>query len=160
MSASIEVVPGVPPECHSSISAGQARPSLSRQRMDEITPCFVSAKGYPTTHFDMDSVEALGLIKMDILAQGGLAVMRDAKQSIEARGNSVDLEGLEPWQDPNVWEMISSGGARAVHHIESPAMTTLCQMCNVNEIDGLIAIVSVIRPGADGNAKRRSGARS
>ena len=57
---------------------------LSRQRMDEITPCFISAKGYPTTHFDMDSVEAVGLIKMDILAQGGLAVMRDVEQMVKA----------------------------------------------------------------------------
>src|SRR3989442_12912619 len=55
---------------------------LSRQPMDEIPPCFVSAKGYPTTHFDMDSVEAVGLVKMDILAQGGLAVMRDVQQML------------------------------------------------------------------------------
>jgi hypothetical protein len=38
-----------------------------------------------------------------------------------------------------------SGGARAVHHIESPAMTSLCRQCNVRDIDTLIAIVSVIR---------------
>src|SRR6266516_2958014 len=60
----------------------------------------------------------------------------------------------EPWQDPQVWEMIASGGARAVHHIESPAMTSLCRMCNVREIDGLIAIVSVIRPGAANEGKK------
>jgi len=35
-----------------------------------------------------------------------------------------------------------------VHHIESPAMISLCKMCNVRDIDTLIAIVSVIRPGA------------
>src|SRR5208283_2679917 len=56
---------------------------LSRQPMLELTPCFVSAKGYPTTHFDMDSVEAVGLVKMDVLAQGGLAVMRDVKEMLE-----------------------------------------------------------------------------
>jgi DNA polymerase III alpha subunit len=50
--------------------------------------------------------------------------------------------------------MIASGGARAVHHIESPAMTSLCQMTNVREIDGLIAIVSVIRPGAANEQKK------
>jgi error-prone DNA polymerase len=50
--------------------------------------------------------------------------------------------------------MIASGGARAVHHIESPAMTSLCRMCNVREIDGLIAIVSVIRPGAANEGKK------
>jgi error-prone DNA polymerase len=127
---------------------------LSRQPMRELTPTFIANKGYATAHFDMDSVEAIGLVKMDILAQGGLAAMRDVKQMLSARGTEIDLEGLEPWRDQEVWEMIASGGARAVHHIESPAMTSLCRMCNVNEIDGLIAIVSVIRPGAANEGKK------
>src|SRR5258706_3936215 len=42
---------------------------LSRQPMHELTPTFIANQGYATTHFDMDSVEAVGLIKMDILAQ-------------------------------------------------------------------------------------------
>ncbi|HOX58843.1 MAG TPA: DNA polymerase IV [Candidatus Paceibacterota bacterium] len=179
---------------------------LSRQPMHELTPTFISNKGYPTTHFDMDAVEAIGLVKVDVLAQGGLAVMRDAKASLAGRGVEVDLQtctarqrvtdtsksaplsaesrppheprfdgysphsdplslrrgesaprtedGLEPWQAPQVWETISSGGARAVHHIESPAMTSLCRQCNVRDIDTLIAIVSVIRPGAANEGKK------
>jgi DNA-directed DNA polymerase III PolC len=144
---------------------------LSRQPMHELTPTFIANKGCSTTHFDMDSVEAIGLVKMDILAQGGLAAMRDVKAMLDHRGIEVDLERCvagdkskvqllpgpqapEPWQDPNVWEMIASGGARAVHHIESPAMTSLCRMSNVREIDGLIAIVSVIRPGAANEGKK------
>jgi error-prone DNA polymerase len=127
---------------------------LSRQAMCELTPTFIANKGWPTTHLDMEAVEAVGLVKMDILAQGGLAVMRDAGQSLAGRGITVDLPGLEPWQDPAVWDMIASGNARAVHHIESPAMTSLCRMCNVREIDGLVAIVSVIRPGAANEQKK------
>ena len=50
--------------------------------------------------------------------------------------------------------MIAGGGSRAVHHIESPAMVGLCRMCNVRDIDGLIAIVSVIRPGAANEQKK------
>jgi error-prone DNA polymerase len=126
---------------------------LSRQPMHELTPVFISNKGYPTTHFDMDAVEVIGLVKIDVLAQGGLAVMRDVKASLAKRGVTVDLNALEPWQDPQVWEMIS-GGARAVHHIESPAMTGLCRQCNVRDIDTLIAIVSVIRPGAANEGKK------
>ena len=129
---------------------------LSRSPINDLVPCFVSNKGYPTTHYDMDAVEAIGLVKIDILAQGGLAAMRDARQSLSQRGISVDLGGLEPWRDENVWQMIASGGARAVHHIESPAMISLCQMCDVREIDGLIAIVSVIRPGAANENKKRT----
>jgi len=126
---------------------------LSRQTIPELTPTFISNKGYPTTHFDMDAVEAIGLVKVDVLAQGGLAAMRDVKASLAKRGITVDLNALEPWQDPQVWELIS-GGARAVHHIESPAMTSLCRQTNVRDIDTLIAIVSVIRPGAANEGKK------
>ncbi|MHB1308889.1 MAG: DNA polymerase IV [Limisphaerales bacterium] len=129
---------------------------LSCQPMSELTPTFISHKGLPTTHYDMDAVEELGLVKMDILAQGGLAVMRDAKASLAKRGIEVDLEALEPWTDEAVWEMIAGGGARAVHHIESPAMISLCRMTDVREIDGLVAIVSVIRPGAANESKKLS----
>jgi DNA-directed DNA polymerase III PolC len=127
---------------------------LSRQPIHELTPTFISNKGYPTTHYDMDAVEMIGLIKMDVLAQGGLAVMRDMDKILSERGIKIDLGALEPWQDEEVWEMIASGGARAVHHIESPAMVSLCRMCDVWEIDGLIAIVSVIRPGAANEQKK------
>ena len=145
---------------------------LSRQPMHELTPTFIANKGYATTHFDMDGVEAVGLVKMDILAQGGLAAMRDVKAMLDRRGLVVDLDrcvarnksdgsllignpqAREPWQDANVWEMIAGGNARAVHHIESPAMTSLCRMSNVREIDDLIAIVSVIRPGASNEGKK------
>ncbi|MDZ4815057.1 MAG: DNA polymerase III subunit alpha [Verrucomicrobiota bacterium] len=144
---------------------------LSRDPLHHLTPLFQSHKGYPTTHFDMDSVEAVGLIKMDILAQGGLAAMRDAIRMIDHQGHDLTRSGLcpnladegtihdrfkflEPWSDPNVWEMISSGNARGVHHIESPAMISLCRMCNVQDIDCLIAIVSVIRPGAANEMKK------
>jgi DNA polymerase III alpha subunit len=194
---------------------------LSRRPMCELTPTFLSGKGYPTTHFDMDAVEAIGLVKIDILAQGGLAVMRDVKALLAGRGIDVDMDrceareekrgtgnrergtrngqrGTEPpggtlaaspnsearspkpappipvssslpssgldvprsafriprYDDPAVWELIAGGGARAVHHIESPAMISLCRMTNVREIDGLIAIVSVIRPGAANERKK------
>jgi DNA-directed DNA polymerase III PolC len=127
---------------------------LSRQPIHELTPTFISNKGYATTHFDMDAVEVIGLVKVDVLAQGGLAVMRDVKNSLSTQGVSVDLNALEPWQDDRVWEMISSGGARAIHHIESPAMTSLCRQCNVRDVDTLIAIVSVIRPGAANEGKK------
>jgi DNA polymerase III alpha subunit/nucleotidyltransferase/DNA polymerase involved in DNA repair len=198
---------------------------LSRQPMHALTPTFTANKGYATTHFDMDAVEAIGLVKMDLLAQGGLAVLRDVQAMLAARGVEVDLENLttrgerrgargeqasspqsspaltghepgrarrsaraavlageevhgqeenengklaasaldprpstldpaEPWNDPEVWDMIARGHARAVHHIESPAMTSLCRMSHVHEIDGLIAIVSVIRPGAANEGKK------
>jgi error-prone DNA polymerase len=128
---------------------------LSCDPIRDHSPTFTSAKGYPTTHFDMDSVEAVGLVKLDLLAQGGLAVMCDTKAMLADRGIPIDLESLEPWEDPAVWDMIAAGNVRGVHHIESPAMITLEKMCNVRDIDVLIAVVSVIRPGA-ANMNRKS----
>ena len=145
---------------------------LSRQPLHELTPTFIANKGYATTHFDMDSVEPIGLVKMDILAQGGLgghAGREGQARRARHRGGFRAVCGpaesgwrvvtgrsqaAEPWRDPEVWEMIAGGNARAVHHIESPAMTSLCRMCNVGEIDGLVAIVSVIRPGAANEGKK------
>lgn len=120
----------------------------------EISPLFFSAKGYATSHYDMDAVEALGLVKMDILAQGGLAVLRDTRELLRQRGVDVDFRKLEPWADASVWEMIAAGESRGVHHIESPAMLNLCRMVGVNNIDDLVAIVSVIRPGAANTKKK------
>lgn len=60
----------------------------------------------------------------------------------------------EPWSDPEVWDLIAGGQARAVHHIESPAMIGLSRMCQVRDIDTLIAVVSVIRPGAANEHKK------
>jgi DNA-directed DNA polymerase III PolC len=120
----------------------------------DISPLFSSAKGYPTSHYDMDAVEALGLVKMDILAQGGLAVLRDTREWLQQRGVDVNLKKLEPWDDAEVWRMIAGGESRGVHHIESPAMLNLCRMVGVNNIDDLVAIVSVIRPGAANTQKK------
>lgn len=172
---------------------------LSRDPIHALTPTFMSTKGWPTTHVDMDAVEAVGLIKLDILAQGGLAVLRDTQIALsqksfptdsenpqigsekicgfsESAGNILDLNSLEvgllggtenppregeiePWSDPGVWDMIATGNARGVHHIESPAMTSLACMAGVRDIDRLVAIVSVIRPGAANGLKKAQFAR-
>lgn len=149
---------------------------LSRDPIRDQTPTFISSKGWPTTHFDMDAVEAVGLIKLDILAQGGLAVLRDTQLTLNTQGRTLNLQALEvgtcgdteqparadpvePWSDPGVWHMIATGNARGVHHIESPAMTSLACMADVRDIDRLVAIVSVIRPGAANGLKKAQFAR-
>ena len=94
----------------------------------------------------------------------------------ESAGNILDLNSLEvgllggtenppregiiePWSDPGVWNMIATGNGRGVHHIESPAMTSLACMADVRDIDRLVAIVSVIRPGAANGLKKAQFAR-
>jgi error-prone DNA polymerase len=130
---------------------------ISREPVGELTPFFTSASGRPTTQFDMEAVEAMGLVKLDILAQGGLAVLRDTRAALRARGIEPPQPGS--WDDPHVWQMIADGEARGAHHIESPAMTSLARMSGVRAIDQLIAIVSVIRPGAANSLRKEQFAR-
>lgn len=130
---------------------------VSREPVGALTPLFTSASGRATTQFDMEAVEAVGLVKLDLLAQGGLAVLRDTRAALRARGIEPPRAGA--WDDPEVWRMIASGEARGVHHIESPAMTSLARMAGVRAIDQLIAIVSVIRPGAANNLRKEEFAR-
>lgn len=130
---------------------------ISRRPVAEVSPLFTSAGARPTTQFDMEAVEAMGLVKLDILAQGGLSVLRDTRSALRARGIAPPEPGS--WDDREVWKMIAGGEARGVHHIESPAMTSLARMSSVQTIDQLIAIVSVIRPGAANSLRKEQFAR-
>jgi DNA-directed DNA polymerase III PolC len=127
---------------------------ISREPLADVMPLQPSGRGPRMTQFDMDAVEALGFVKIDLLGQAGLSVLRDVKRILRDRhGITVDLEKI-PWDDAATWEMIASGGARGVHHIESPAMTSLLVQANCRDMRCLCAIVSVIRPGAADESKK------
>ncbi|MFH1419162.1 MAG: hypothetical protein ABII12_12865, partial [Planctomycetota bacterium] len=71
----------------------------------------------------------------------------------------VNLDTDVDYSDAATWELIASGNARGVHHIESPAMTNLLQQCNCRDIDCLTAVVAIIRPGAANQGKKDAFAR-
>lgn len=132
---------------------------ISGDRITERIPLFESAKGLMTTHYAMDDVEELGLLKLDLLGQAGLTVLHDTLVNLEENGQpKPDLEGLD-WTDDETWEAIATGKARGVFHIESPAMTNLLVMTNCRDIDCLTAVESIIRPGAANEGKKRAYAR-
>ncbi len=132
---------------------------ISGRPLTDSLPLFLSAKGLWTTHFAMDDVEELGLLKMDLLGQAGLSVLRDALANIESnRGERIESSSIG-WDDPLTWEMIAAGRARGVFHIESPAMTALLTMAGCRDIDCLTAVESIIRPGAANEGKKRAFAR-
>ena len=132
---------------------------ISGDTIADRMPLFESSKGLLTTHYAMDDVEELGLLKMDLLGQAGLSVLRDTLQNLdESRGLRVDLGAID-WQDEATWEAIATGNARGVFHIESPAMTSLLVMSGCRDIDCLTAVESIIRPGAANEGRKRAFAR-
>jgi len=133
---------------------------ISSDPIADRMPVFESTtKGLRTTHYTMDDVEELGLLKMDLLGQAGLAVLRDTMDNLRDNGReAVDWERLD-WEDPVAWETIATGRARGVFHIESPAMTNLLVMSNCRDIDCLTVVESIIRPGAANEGKKMAFAR-
>ncbi len=132
---------------------------ISGEPLADRMPLFMSAKGYLTTQYAMDDVEELGLLKMDLLGQAGLSVLRDACANIrENRGHAPDPGAID-FQDAATWDTIATGNARGVFHIESPAMTGLLVMSDCRDLDCLTAVESIIRPGAANEGKKRAFAR-
>ncbi len=127
--------------------------------LTDFTPLLPSGKGFMMTQMSMEPIEDLGLLKLDLLGQAGLSVIRDACENLREDLGVVDpLEGID-YYDAEIFEMIAAGGARGVFHIESPAMTGLLKMCQCADIDCLVGTVSVIRPGAANEGKKTSFAR-
>lgn len=132
---------------------------LSSDPLPDRMPLFASSKGWPATHYDMEDVEELGLLKMDLLGQAGLTVLRETLDNIESNHQTrPDLSRID-WSDLATWDTIATGNARGVFHIESPAMTSLLVMTNCRDIDTLTAVESIIRPGAANEGKKLAFAR-
>ncbi|MCH8474326.1 MAG: DNA polymerase III subunit alpha [Opitutales bacterium] len=124
------------------------------------------ARLLPMAGMDMEAVEEMGLLKLDLLGQAGLSVLRDTIRNVEENEKgegqrSAVRKGLARlrYNEVEIYRMIATGGARGVFHIESPAMTGLLQLCRCGDIDALVAAVSVIRPGAANEDKKEKYAR-
>ena len=115
-------------------------------------PLFRSAKNILTTHYAMDDVEDLGLLKMDLLGQAGLSVLREARDNIRVN-TGREPEAVDE-SDAATWEGIACGESRGVFHIESPNMVNLLVLTNCRDINCLTAIESVIRPGAANEGRK------
>jgi len=133
---------------------------VSPEPLTDLVPVQRSPKGYLISQYDMDAIEAMGFIKIDLLGQAGLSVLRDTVEEIRRTDHrEIDLHNDIDYADRTTWHMIATGGARGVHHIESPAMTSLLRQCNCRDIDCLTAIVAIIRPGAANQGKKELFAR-
>ena len=106
-----------------------------------------AAKGIVVTQPDMYSVKKLGLIKIDILGQRGLAVVDDVVRGLGENGIRIDLDAIDPTRDGATRELIASGRTIGCFYIESPVMRSLLKRLRCREFETLVAASSIIRPG-------------
>jgi DNA polymerase-3 subunit alpha len=100
-----------------------------------------------TTQFDMTTLEALGLLKMDFLGLRTLTVIQNAvKQIKHNRGIDVDM-GTIDYNDEAVYELIGSGKTEGVFQLESEGMKNFMKELKPQNIEDIIAGISLYRPG-------------
>ncbi len=108
----------------------------------EVMPREMSAKGVVVTQYDMYAAEDAGLVKIDLLGQRGLAVIRDV-----VRAAGVDWTRVDPCTDAATKKLLREGKSLGCFYVESPAMRLLLRKLQCDDFELLTAASSVIRPG-------------
>ncbi|MGP0628183.1 DNA polymerase III subunit alpha [Nitrospina sp. 32_T5] len=137
-------VEGVPR--HLSIHCGGI--VVSPGRITDLVPLQNTPKGFVVTQLDMYPVEDLGLLKIDLLSQKGLAVEIDTVRWVrEWYGAAPDFDRIDPVTDDKTRTLIMRGDTIGCFYIESPSMRNLLQKLRVDSFEELTAASSIIRPG-------------
>ena len=99
------------------------------------------------TQYSMDPVEALGLVKMDILGLKTLSVIEGALYNIQSGGKGyINLDEI-PLDDTKTYEMLQKGETLGVFQLESTGMTSLVRRMKPDCFEDMIALVALYRPG-------------
>lgn len=119
-------------------------------RMDRYVPVEPAPKGVPIIQWEKDQAEDSGLIKIDLLGNRSLAVIRDALAAVkENYGKEIDYAQWDPTTDARTQDLIRRGDTIGVFYVESPSMRQLQQKCRTGDFDHLVIHSSIIRPAAN-----------
>jgi len=123
----------------------------------DLVPLQRAAKGINITQLDMYPVEDMGLVKIDLLGQRGLAVIADTMEDVEKHyGEKIDWSVIDPVKDPATREVMREGETIGCFYIESPGMRSLLKKLKVEDFETLVAASSVIRPGVADSGMMRA----
>ena len=117
--------------------------------INTVAPVQYSAKGYPIVQWEKDGAEEMGLIKIDLLGNRSLAVIRDAVGNIKNEGVLFDENRWDPQSDPATIDLFAKGDTIGVFYTESPAMRLLQRKTGAGDFDHLVIHSSIIRPAAN-----------
>ena len=100
----------------------------------------------PVTQYTMTTLEELGLLKMDFLGLRTLTVISDAEKMIRRREKDFDIYKVST-EDKAVFKMMSEGSTEGVFQFESAGMKNVLVGLKPENIEDLIAVISLYRPG-------------
>lgn len=110
-------------------------------------PLTLNKEDFITTQFPKDTVENLGLLKMDFLGLRNLTVIESALDIIEqTRGIRVKLDDIG-YNEKEVFDLISSGNTDGVFQLESAGMQSFMTELRPDTLEDIIAGIALYRPG-------------
>ncbi|NMS91131.1 DNA polymerase III subunit alpha [Clostridioides difficile] len=124
---------------------------ISKNPVDEYVPLYKHQDAI-TTQFTMTTLEELGLLKMDFLGLRTLTVIRDTLDLIEKNRviknytEKIDFSKMD-YDDPKVYEMLSSGNTLGVFQLESAGMRSFIKQLRPDNFEDIVAGISLFRPG-------------
>ncbi len=122
---------------------------ITEEPIVNYCPLYVGADNSVVTQFDKDFGEEIGLVKYDFLGLKTLTVIDNAIKLIR-KDTPFDLDTLN-YEDPAVFDLVSSGDTDGVFQIESSGMKDLCSRLKPNSVEDLTAINALYRPGPLGS---------
>ena len=104
----------------------------------------------PVIQFEKDGAEDAGLVKIDLLGNRSLAVIRDAIDAVRRNtGRVIDYTSSDPGDDEATRALFRTGQTMGVFYTESPASRQLCAKSRAETFDLLVLNTSIIRPASN-----------
>lgn len=120
---------------------------IGQRAMDEFVPLSRASDGTITTQFTMTTLEELGLLKMDFLGLRTLTVIQNAvRQAEENYGVHLVMEEID-YNDKDVLASIGTGKCDGIFQLESPGMKSFMKELRPENLEDIIAGISLYRPG-------------
>jgi error-prone DNA polymerase len=121
---------------------------ISPEPITDLIPLEMGEKGLEITQWSMYPVEDVGLIKIDVLGQKGLAVIKETVQSVQTNyQREIRPESIDYLKDEKGRALMRRGKTQGCFYIESPIMQQLLCQANCDDFEVLTALSSIIRPG-------------
>lgn len=122
---------------------------ISPTPLTDFTPVQLETGGERvTTQYEMHSVEAAGVLKMDFLGIRNLSILGHAVEIIaKTTGQKIDVYNLYPWDDKKTYEMLARGETVGVFQLSGSGMTRYLKELKPSSIFDIMAMVALFRPG-------------
>lgn len=122
---------------------------ISGEPLVEHVPLQKTADNVVVTQFPMNTLEELGLLKMDFLGLRTLTIMGEALRQINARRKDNEKLRLEtiPLDDASTFALLAQGETAGVFQLESSGMRSVLRELKPNKFEDIIAVVALYRPG-------------